>query len=130
ERVETRETLERALGKGSWDLVLCDNSMPSLTGREALAIVNETRSGIPFIFLSGVKPRQGKAAEPMIGVSGYLEKGESQELHAVVRQALSGGALEGLPQTIQSGTVSRRGMPAARPRILIVDDQEENLVAL
>src|SRR5207253_8745202 len=36
----------------------------------------------------------------------------------------------GLPQTIQSGTVSRRGMPAARPRILIVDDQEENLVAL
>src|SRR5258708_172606 len=104
--------------------------MSLLTGREALSIVNKTRPGLAFVFLSGVKKHLGKGAEPMVGGSAHLKKGQPQELHAVVRQVLSGGALEGGSLNIQDGSVLRGSVAAPRPRILIVDDQEENLVAL
>lgn len=51
--VDTREDYQKALEKGSWDIVLSDYSLPNFSGFEALDLFNETGIDIPFILISG-----------------------------------------------------------------------------
>ncbi|MDK2973057.1 MAG: hypothetical protein PWP23_2812 [Candidatus Sumerlaeota bacterium] len=52
-RVESEPELRSALQDETWDLVLCDFSMPCLTAIEALAAFREFDLEIPFIVVSG-----------------------------------------------------------------------------
>ncbi len=52
ERVRTREEFERALGSGSWDVVLSDISAEKLGAFEALALLKERDIDIPFLLVS------------------------------------------------------------------------------
>jgi signal transduction histidine kinase/DNA-binding response OmpR family regulator len=53
ERVDTAPALSAALGRREWDIVLSDYSMPSLSGLNALTIVQESGVKCPFIVVSG-----------------------------------------------------------------------------
>ncbi|HEY5997295.1 MAG TPA: GAF domain-containing protein, partial [Candidatus Deferrimicrobiaceae bacterium] len=53
ERVDTAPALSAALGKQPWDIILSDYSMPSLSGLNALTIVQESGVRTPFIVVSG-----------------------------------------------------------------------------
>src|SRR5690242_20609976 len=54
ERVDSEETMRRALGSAPWDVVLSDYSMPRFTGLQALRVLQESKLDLPFLLVSGV----------------------------------------------------------------------------
>ena len=49
ERVETRPDMAAALARTTWDIVLSDFSMPTLTALQVLEVLHESGIDIPFI---------------------------------------------------------------------------------
>ncbi|MEE8623240.1 MAG: response regulator, partial [Alphaproteobacteria bacterium] len=64
ERVEDAEAMSAALGKTSWDAVLCDCKLPNFSAHAALTVVKESGLDLPFILVSGVIGEE-KAVELM-----------------------------------------------------------------
>ena len=64
ERVETMATFRSALLGSTWDVVLCDWTMPTLTAKDAHATLRETGLDIPFIIVTGTIGEE-KAADAM-----------------------------------------------------------------
>src|SRR5579871_5991172 len=52
-RVSTATALAAALDEKSWDVVLCDYTMPELSYEAALALVREKSAGTPVLLVSG-----------------------------------------------------------------------------
>src|SRR5882762_1920361 len=52
-RVCNAATLGTLLEDEQWDIVISDYSMPGFKGTDALAMVREKGSDVPFVFLSG-----------------------------------------------------------------------------
>lgn len=53
EQVMTEQAMRAALQKNSWDIILCDHSMPQFDSSEALRVYKETGFEIPFVIISG-----------------------------------------------------------------------------
>ncbi|SMQ72907.1 DNA-binding response regulator, OmpR family, contains REC and winged-helix (wHTH) domain [Devosia lucknowensis] len=70
-----QEALER-LRAGSYDLVLCDITMPRMSGLDLLRAVREEpgQGDLPFIFLTALAGRQDIIAGKQAGVDDYLTK--------------------------------------------------------
>ena len=51
-RVENAQALSRAMLYGTWDLAVCDYSMPTFNGAEALKQVKAQNPQLPFMFVS------------------------------------------------------------------------------
>ena len=51
ERVQTAVTMEAALRRGCWDLVISDYSMPTFSAPAALGILQASGLDLPFIIL-------------------------------------------------------------------------------
>lgn len=134
ERVDTPEALAQALGKGPWDLVLCDNAMPSFSGAQALGLVKRTDPGITFIFISGSPVRQDGPEGWIPGESadGFLEKGDRGALLTAVKAVISRKVPPPRKRELASGPWRSRPSSASapQPKALLVDDRTENLTAL
>src|SRR5262245_55536578 len=50
---ETRSDFLSAIREGTWDVVLSDHSMHGFTSTEALHLLRDNESDIPFIIVSG-----------------------------------------------------------------------------
>jgi two-component system, cell cycle sensor histidine kinase and response regulator CckA len=88
-RVETRERYIAALETGKFDLIVCDYTLPSFEGGEALEIAAEKWSHIPFLFFSGTIGEE-KAVETLKkGAAEYVLKDNLARLPSAVRRALS-----------------------------------------
>jgi signal transduction histidine kinase len=86
-RVASRADLYRELGS-SWDLVLCDYSLPGFSGIEALAIVHEAGLDLPFIIVSGTVG-ESRAVEIMrAGAHDYVFKNNLSRLGVVIEREL------------------------------------------
>ncbi|NVN89306.1 MAG: PAS domain S-box protein [Desulfuromonadales bacterium] len=64
ERVDTPESMNEALDRQSWDVILVDYRMPRFSGLDAMRIVQEKNLDIPVILVSGVIVEE-KAIEAM-----------------------------------------------------------------
>ncbi len=53
ERVESSETLQRALTGRQWDLIISDFILPHFSGIDALLMVKQMDPDTPFIIVSG-----------------------------------------------------------------------------
>ena len=53
ERVETKKTMEEALAKRPWDVVLSDYTMPRFSAMAALQTLKESGLDVPFLVVSG-----------------------------------------------------------------------------
>src|SRR5260370_7880840 len=62
ERVDTPAALSAALDTQKWDLVISDHSMPYFSGGEALQLLRQKDSEVPFIFESGTMGDEAAAA--------------------------------------------------------------------
>ncbi|HEX6034985.1 MAG TPA: response regulator, partial [Anaerolineales bacterium] len=49
ERVETAQAMRSALKRQTWDLIICDFSLPRFSAPSALALLKETDIDLPFI---------------------------------------------------------------------------------
>src|SRR5260370_9909471 len=63
ERVDTPAALSAALDTQKWDLVISDHSMPYFSGGEALQLLRQKDSEVPFIFVAGTIGEEEAGAE-------------------------------------------------------------------
>lgn len=102
ERVWTEETFQAALKQGGWSVVLCDFLLPDFGGMDALAMVQQSGCGVPFIFVSGQMDEDAAVAALRGGAADYVRKSNISRLRPtlerVLRETEERRAQEGLKQ--------------------------------
>jgi PAS domain S-box-containing protein len=88
-RVVTREDYLAALERGDFDLIVCDYTLPSFQGGEALDLAGARWSHIPFLFLSGTIGEERAVEALKKGATEYVLKSNLARLPSAVRRALS-----------------------------------------
>jgi signal transduction histidine kinase len=73
-RVCSREALREALAQGPWDVIISDYCMPDFEAPEALAIVKQSGSDLPFIIVSGTVGEELAVAAMKAGAHDYVMK--------------------------------------------------------
>jgi sigma-B regulation protein RsbU (phosphoserine phosphatase) len=87
-RVETVDTMRRALEEESWDLVISDYVLPGFSGLEALRLVRRSGLDLPFIIVSG-KIGEDTAVNAMKeGANDYLIKGNISRLVPAIEREM------------------------------------------
>lgn len=88
QRVETPETLRRALDDKVWDVIISDHHMPRFSAPDALRVVRESGLDVPFIIISG-KIDEEMAVEAMkVGAHDYLSKNNLTRLVPVIEREM------------------------------------------
>lgn len=87
EQVWTREALKESLGRGAWDVVISDYSLPGFNGLDALAIVKGL-ADTPFILCSGVIGEEKAVAAMKAGAFDWVSKDNLGLLVPAVERAL------------------------------------------
>ncbi|MBW3563663.1 MAG: PAS domain S-box protein [Acidobacteria bacterium] len=80
DRVETAEGLRSMLPERQWEAVLCDYNMPKVTAEEAIRIVKEFDSNLPFILVSGTVHASVAVQMMRQGMHEYVMKDELERL--------------------------------------------------
>jgi CheY-like chemotaxis protein len=89
-RVDTGKTFLKALEDFFPDVILCDYSVPGLTGLEALAMAREKAPQVPVIIVTGAVSEETAVACLKAGAVDYLLKDRLTRLPAAVEAALAG----------------------------------------
>ena len=88
ERVQTAEELRTALSRHTWDVVLSDYVLPQFSGPDALKLVREKNSDIPFIMISGVYGEETAVEMMRAGANDYLTKKNLSRLAPAIEREL------------------------------------------
>lgn len=73
-RVETADELRDALQQSEWDIVIADHALPQFSGDDALTMVREEHSDLPFILVSGTIGEDVAVAAMKAGAHDYVLK--------------------------------------------------------
>ncbi|HKC55006.1 MAG TPA: response regulator [Vicinamibacterales bacterium] len=92
ERVETADAMREALGRGGWDIVLSDYSLPTFSGPDALRIKQTMGSDIPFIIVSGTIGEETAVSALKAGAQDFLVKGRLARLVPAIDRELRDAA--------------------------------------
>jgi two-component system, sensor histidine kinase and response regulator len=104
-RVENAHALSRALLYGSWDLAVCDYSMPNFSGADALKQVKEKDAQLPFLFVSGTLPSELARKLQSEGAAGVLSKDNLESFLPTVDMILKAKGAPpsaAAPETVES----------------------------
>ena len=74
ERVDTDQTMKTALESKTWDVVICDYTMPAFSAPEALVILQDSGLDLPFIVVSGVMGEETAVEIMKAGAHDYFKK--------------------------------------------------------
>jgi DNA-binding NtrC family response regulator len=88
ERVAVQKDFTAALGKGGWDIILCDYTLPNFSGMKALYLLREKDDDIPFIFVSGTLGENTAAQAMKAGANDYITKRDLKQLAPAVEREL------------------------------------------
>jgi diguanylate cyclase (GGDEF)-like protein len=88
ERVATEAELRLALASDAWQIVVCDHGLPNFSSTEALQVVRDTGSDIPFVVLSGTIGEEAAVAALKAGARDVVLKPNLARLGPVVEREL------------------------------------------
>ncbi len=88
ERVDSAATMEQALARQQWDLVIADYSIPNFNSMTALALLKERGHDLPFIIVSGTITEETAVATMKAGAHDYLLKGNLKRLIPAIEREL------------------------------------------
>ena len=91
-RVETESDLRAALARQSWDIILCDFTLPGFSGADALLIAKDLVPETPFIFVSGTIGEEAVAEAMRSGAKDYVMKDRIKRLAPAVARELKEAA--------------------------------------
>jgi PAS domain S-box-containing protein len=74
QRVETAPDMQSALQDGRWDTVISDYHMPNFSAWDALRIVQESRSDLPFLVVSGTIGEESAVSLLKAGAHDFILK--------------------------------------------------------
>ena len=89
DQVDTPEAMRKALEKQTWDVILCDNSMPGFSAFDALSIYKENRLDLPFIIVTGAIAYKNATAIMEEGAHDYILKNDLAKLSPAIDRAFS-----------------------------------------
>jgi len=89
ERVWTAPAMQAALQNQEWEIVISDFHMPNFGGFEALALLKQTGSDIPFILVSAVISEETAVAAMKAGAQDYIMKRKMARLVPAIERELS-----------------------------------------
>jgi len=87
-QVDTAEAMNKALDEQTWDVILCDNSMPTFDAASALELYKDKRLDLPFIIVSGTIADETAVAAMKSGAHDYIMKGNLARLSSAVDREL------------------------------------------
>lgn len=87
--VDTKKEFIEALDSQTWDVILCDYSMPDFDGISALNILNGRDQDIPFILVSGAIGEELAVKVMKSGAHDYLMKDNLHRLIPVIEREIS-----------------------------------------
>jgi PAS domain S-box-containing protein len=88
ERVETSQSMSKALKDKKWDVIISDYVMPSFSGIDALKLCKKKNIDLPFIVVSG-KIGEDTAVESMkAGATDYIMKSNLGRLSPAIKREL------------------------------------------
>lgn len=127
ERIETEEELRAALSCEKWNIVISDYNVPGFSPLNALSIVRETSSILPFIVVSGLVGEESVADMMKAGVEDFVIKSRLERLAPVVKRALR--ELEVHEQEMKSRTIAKKALEAKEEMLAIVYHDIKNPLA-
>ena len=89
ERVDTASTLDTALNKAPWDVILADFSMPKFSGTDALAQVRALGMDVPFLFVSGTIGEDTAVQAMKAGAQDYIMKSNLKRVVPAVEREIA-----------------------------------------
>ena len=89
ERVDTEASMSAALDRNRYDIVLSDHAMPNFNSREALRLLRERDSDLPFILVSGKIGETAAVQLMKAGANDYVSKNHLELLPPSVTRALN-----------------------------------------
>ena len=89
-RVDTSSDMRDALTNNTWDIILCDYSIPNFGAMPALNLVKELKVDIPFIVLSGVAGEETAVEAMAAGAHDFIIKDNYSRLVPAVRREIEG----------------------------------------
>ena len=92
DRVETGEQMAAALKAKSWDIILCDYSMPQFNALSALNVLKNTGLDIPLIIISGTVGEDVAVEAMRKGAQDYLMKDNLVRLEPAIERELQESA--------------------------------------
>lgn len=88
-RVENTEDFLKAMESKNWDIILCNYSMPSLSGIEALKLLRKKNRDLPFIFISGTLGEDEAVAAIKCGANDYILKENLKRLAVAIECSIT-----------------------------------------
>lgn len=88
ERVDTAAAMRSALQQKSWDVILCDFTMPYFNGKAALQLARESGPEVPFIFVSGTMGEDVAIEAMKAGAHDYVMKNNLARLAPAIEREL------------------------------------------
>lgn len=88
ERIDSRETMERALEYWTWDVVISDYVIPGFGGLEALKVLRESGQDLPFIIVSGKIGEDIAVGAMKAGAHDYILKDNLARLVPAIEREL------------------------------------------
>lgn len=87
-RVDTAATMQAALDRQAWDIVIADYTLPDFSAPEALRLLQSQQRDLPFIIVSGTIGEESAIAAMKAGAHDYLIKGNLSRLVPAVEREL------------------------------------------
>ena len=87
-QVDTAQAMSEAFEQQTWDVILCDNSMPGFSAFEALDLYKKKGLDLPFIIVSGAIVYDNAIAIMNAGAHDYLLKNNLVELAPAIEREL------------------------------------------
>ena len=88
ERVETRPAMEIALSTRTWDLILCDYTLPRFNAVAALQALHESGVDLPFIVISGTIEEESAVDMLKAGAHDFIVKNRLARLLPAIERGL------------------------------------------
>jgi signal transduction histidine kinase len=88
ERVETRSAMEEALSQQTWDLILCDYTLPRFSAGDALKTLERSGLDLPFIIISGTIEEESAVEMLKAGAHDFIVKSKLARLLPAIEREL------------------------------------------
>lgn len=88
ERIETAEKLLSALMRQTWDVILCDYSLPAFSAPKALSLIQTGGYDLPFIIISGTIGEETAVACLKAGAHDFIIKGNLARLVPAIQREI------------------------------------------
>ncbi|MFA6546862.1 MAG: PAS domain S-box protein [Limisphaerales bacterium] len=113
ERVWTEAAFQEAFAKGGWTVILSAYVLPEFSGLDALAMVQQSGCGVPFIFVSGQMDEDAAVTALRGGAADYVRKANLVRLRPTIERALREAEEHRAQERLRQETAARARQQAA-----------------